>query len=592
MSKRCLPLLLVWTLCLRLWLPDATALAANTPTPGAAFAAQETTAEHPSTPNTTPDITAAAPKSIAFLHVATAANTTGHITTIDHPATNNNPGARLFVTPNWNPGGVGGVYNDHAVGVWYDPFAGRWTIYNQDLTSLPTGAAFNVLVALSGANVFVHQATAANTIINLTTIENALTNEKPNALLFVTPNFSAGAEYNPHPLHVYYNTAGKWVISNQNGSNMPVGIAFNVLVLEAGADAFVHKTTADNASFNTSTIDHPNTNQRPNRFVFITQNWTPGGIVGATNAQHVGVWYDTDLNKMSIFNQNVGATMPLNAGFNVYAPTVDTGAFVHRAVAGNITGQITALDHPLLNDNPYAVIFATPNRTPADGAGSVNNNHHIGVYYDGGRWRVFNQDFATMPTNAGFNILAPSPGVNVFIHRATAANITEHTTAIDHPLTNNNPNARLLVTPNWKADSGTGVYNDHPIGVYYAGGRWRIFNQDLSAIPVNAAFNVMVLPEGAESFVHTASAGTIEAQSTYMTNQRTNGNPAALAFITANWNPNGVGGVYNAHPIGVAYDTSSSRWAVYNQDLAAMPGNAAFNVYVVGSKVYAPVINR
>ena len=43
---------------------------------------------------------------------------------------------------------------------------------------------------------------------------------------------------------------------------------------------------------------------------------------------------------------------------------------------------------------------------------------------------------------------ASSLGVQ-FVHVATAANITSNWTTIDHPLTNGNPNAIILVTPNW-----------------------------------------------------------------------------------------------------------------------------------------------
>ena len=80
-----------------------------------------------------------------------------------------------------------------------------------------------------------------------------------------------------------------------------------------------------------------------------------------------------------------------------------------------------------------------------------------------------------------------------FIHRAVAANISVHVTTIDHPLCNNQPNAILLITPNWNPGGVGGVYNSHVTGVYYAGGRWIIFNQDSAAMPVNAAFNVLVI---------------------------------------------------------------------------------------------------
>jgi hypothetical protein len=49
----------------------------------------------------------------------------------------------LFVTPNWNPLGAGGVYHDHTIGV---ETSGDWSIVNEDLADMVAGAAFNVLV--------------------------------------------------------------------------------------------------------------------------------------------------------------------------------------------------------------------------------------------------------------------------------------------------------------------------------------------------------------------------------------------------------------------------------------------------------------
>ena len=68
---------------------------------------------------------------VQFVHVATAANIDSNWTTIDHPLTNGNPNAIILVTPNWNPGGVGGTYDNHPIGVFYT--AGKWTIFNQDM---------------------------------------------------------------------------------------------------------------------------------------------------------------------------------------------------------------------------------------------------------------------------------------------------------------------------------------------------------------------------------------------------------------------------------------------------------------------------
>jgi hypothetical protein len=82
----------------------------------------------------------------AFIHRALAPNITGNYTTIDHPHCNNDPNAILMVTQNWNPGGGAGVYNNRAIGVWYDNIAARWAIFNQDLAAMPVNAAFNVVV--------------------------------------------------------------------------------------------------------------------------------------------------------------------------------------------------------------------------------------------------------------------------------------------------------------------------------------------------------------------------------------------------------------------------------------------------------------
>jgi hypothetical protein len=91
---------------------------------------------------------------------------------------------------------------------------------------------------------------------------------------------------------------------------------------------------------------------------------------------------------------------------------------------------------------------------------------------------------------AGAGIGTSTPA---FIHRATAANTAFHVTTINHPHCDGDPNAILMVTQNWNPGGGAGIYNNHSIGVYYTGTHWAIFNQDLVNMPVNAAFNVLVI---------------------------------------------------------------------------------------------------
>ena len=102
---------------------------------------------------------------------------------------------------------------------------------------------------------------------------------------------------------------------------------------------------------------------------------------------------------------------------------------------------------------------------------------------------------SVVETQDAFSAAASVPGAR-FVHTATAANITSNWTNIDHPLTNDNPNAIVLVTQNWNPGGVGDTYNNQPIGVWYNSihGKWAIFNQDnTSSMPVGADFNVIVI---------------------------------------------------------------------------------------------------
>jgi len=87
------------------------------------------------------------PSGSAFVHRATPENVSDNSTYIDDPRANGHPDALLSVTQNWNPGGDGGTYNAHPIGVWYDAVAEKWAIANEDRAPMPEGASFNVVVS-------------------------------------------------------------------------------------------------------------------------------------------------------------------------------------------------------------------------------------------------------------------------------------------------------------------------------------------------------------------------------------------------------------------------------------------------------------
>ncbi len=100
----------------------------------------------PGTNGDVSDAIGAQPGGSVFVHRATSENVSANSSYIDDPSTNDNPDAVLTVTQNWNPGGDGGTYNAHPIGVWYDGNAEKWAIANEDRAAMPEGAAFNVVV--------------------------------------------------------------------------------------------------------------------------------------------------------------------------------------------------------------------------------------------------------------------------------------------------------------------------------------------------------------------------------------------------------------------------------------------------------------
>jgi hypothetical protein len=173
--------------------------------------------------------------STLFVQTSTAANTAGDYTLIDSPATNGKPTARLMVTQNWNPGGSGGHYNAHNVGVWYDAAAGKWGVFNEDKAAMPVGVSFNVMVgatASNGGESALMQTSTGNRSGDTVYIHDAQTTGNPNNVTFATQNWNpggTGGTYNDVQTGVWYNGSQEGVF-NQDTSSPPLHAAFNLLI--------------------------------------------------------------------------------------------------------------------------------------------------------------------------------------------------------------------------------------------------------------------------------------------------------------------------------------------------------------------------
>ncbi len=120
---------------------------------------------------------------------------------------------------------------------------------------------------------------------------------------------------------------------------------------------------------------------------------------------------------------------------------------------------------------------------------SAYSSSGTGIYTTSGGSALTIGSGAIHVTGAGTN----STTTAAFIWVANSSNSGANYTIVNNTLCNGDPNAILIVTPNLSPQGTTTVYNNHPIGVWYNGSKWEIFEQDESAVPAGAAFNVLII---------------------------------------------------------------------------------------------------
>ncbi len=256
----------------------------------------------------------------------------------------------------------------------------------------------------------------------------------------------------------------------------------------------------------------------------------------------------------------------------------NSNVFIQQANTNNTSNNFTVINATLTNMNPNAGVFITQNVTPG-GNGQQFNPHETGVWFENTSWAIFNEDDMQLAQQSAFNVWIPKNANATFIQQATTANISGSGTAINNPQVNSNPNAVLLVTQNWNPNGNGGVFDPHPVGVAYDNGSWVVFNEDGAAMPPQASFNVHVLMTSASTFVQTTNDTNMKNGGTVIDNSLINQNPHAIILVTQLWNPAGGNGVYNSHPVGVAFN--GTNWEIVNEDQTPIPQGASFNVVIV-----------
>lgn len=171
-----------------------------------------------------------------------------------------------------------------------------------------------------------------------------------------------------------------------------------------------------------------------------------------------------------------------------------------------------------------------------------------------------------------------------FVWVPTSVSLSGDSTFINNGATNGQRKDLLFVTPNLSPGGLNPcpclLRPTPPVGVWYdaSRSRWAVFNEDSSSVNGLMSYNVLVVPKSGNGvFITKSKASNTTGDYVVINSAATNGKPKAIIQVTQNYNPDSV---LNDHQVGVRYLPARHKWAIFNEDHAAMPHGAAFNVLV------------
>ena len=168
-------------------------------------------------------------------------------------------------------------------------------------------------------------------------------------------------------------------------------------------------------------------------------------------------------------------------------------SFKHTSTASNISGNSTFISLPGLDQNPQAIIIIENESDTRK-----TNPHPTGVWFDGNRWAIFNQDMAPMPAGITFSIAWSNPGNHAFFLQQSAANTGQGYLVLDNPSLNKQPASSFKLSQVWNPSGKGGVYNNAEVNVQYEEklGSWVVRNKNGAPLPNGAAFNIIITSTG------------------------------------------------------------------------------------------------
>lgn len=243
----------------------------------------------------------------SFSHAVTADNRSGHITSLTHPAINDQSGANLFATSHYISGVT--LESGQPIGSW--EFSGVWSLYNKNSTiDMPLSARYNVFAAGAGSGVSRHTTTADNT----TNASSALDlTDNPDLIVFAMQNYNTGAAANPRHTGVLYFAllgSGAWYVTNLDTTQaMPLNVGFSIYAQLPSPNVFRATATAGNMiGSDAMRLDHPLLNGNPCAQPVITRMLTH------VDGSDFDMEYSTSESRWQIYDYN---GMPVGSRFHV-----------------------------------------------------------------------------------------------------------------------------------------------------------------------------------------------------------------------------------------------------------------------------------
>lgn len=173
-----------------------------------------------------------------------------------------------------------------------------------------------------------------------------------------------------------------------------------------------------------------------------------------------------------------------------------------------------------------------------------------------------------------------------FTFTTSPANASGPRALIDMPGLSGNPLAIIVATPL----GDTEMLNQHPIGVWYIGGKWYLVNVDIGVIPPGAKYRIQFFQRpDANSFLHNVTNKNLGAEGSYIDSPVLNNNPNAQVKILQNHAPEvrSPFALYQAEAK-PGYSSAAGRWYIAGNGEKPLIAGNAFNV-VVSSGMAGPV---